>query len=170
MNDEQKVALAKRLASLTPQDFQAVISKAKGQRIRTNSRPIPKKTEAKFLTAMKLLRKGKNIKIPFKIEGHFDVSVGMEDNSDCVGTMHAKLNLKPGFLAEELRHHIQDAFWEADESDHKHLKEYHSLLTEAHDTYSILYEKVKEICENYGQDFFQYWESLINKAEIAINK
>lgn len=170
MNNEQKVALAKRLASLTPQDFQTVINTAKGQRIRSNSRPIPKKTEAKFLTAMKLLKKGRNIKIPFKIEGSFDVTVGMEDHSDCVGTMASKLNIKPSFLSEELRHHIQDAFWEADESDHKDLKAYHSMLTESFSIHSDLCEKVKETCENYGQDFCDYWESLLYKAELAINK
>ena len=122
------------------------------------------------MTAMKLLRKGKNIKIPFKIEGHFDVTVGMEDNSDNVGTMAAKLNLKPGFLSDELRHHLQDAFWEADEADHKDLRAYNSALTEAHDIHSNLYEKVKETCENYGQDFYSYWDNLLNKAEVALNR
>ena len=169
MNNEQKTALAKRLASLTPQDFQLVINTAKGQRIRSNSRPIPKKIEAKFLTAMKLLKKGNGIKIPFKIEGHFDVVVGMYDESDSVGTISADLHIKPGFLSNELRHHIQDAFWEADESG-KDLKDYHEALTEGHAFYEALYKKVEEACENYGQEFYEYWEGLMNKAEVALNK
>jgi len=167
MNNEQKTAIIKRLASLTPQDFRLIISTAKGQRIRTNSRPVPKKVEAKFLTAMKILKNGKKIKIPFKIEGHFDVLVGMYDESDSVGTMSADLRLKPGFLSEQLRHHLQDAFWEADESDHKDhkdLKAYHTALTKGHTLYEALYEKVKEACENYGQEFYEYWEALMHKA------
>jgi hypothetical protein len=168
MNDEQKTALARRLASLTPQDFQAVISTAKNQRIRTNKRPIPKKTEAKFLTAMKLLRKGKQIKIPIRIEGHFDVSVGMADDSDHVGTQGVKINLKSGFLGAEIKHHLVDAFWEADESDRKDLKIYHTALTDAQNLNSDLYDKVQEACENYGQDFFEYWENLLIKAELAL--
>jgi hypothetical protein len=168
MNDEQKTALARRLASLTPQDFQAVISSAKGQRIRTNQRPIPKKTEAKFLTAMKILRKGKQIKIPLRIEGYFDVSVGMADDSDHVTTRSVKLKIKSGFLGEEIKHHLLDAFWEADESDYKDLKIYHAALTDAQNLNSDLYEKVKEACENYGQDFFEYWENLLVKAELAL--
>ena len=170
MNDEQRTALARRLASLTPQDFHAVISTAKGRRVQTNSRPIPKKMESKFLTATKLLRAGKKIKIPFKVEGHFEVRVGMEDSSDCVGTMSADLKLKPGFLGESIRHHLQDAFWEADESDHKDLQAYHSVLTDSIAAYDALYEKVQETCENYGQDFYLYWESLLNKADTALSK
>lgn len=171
MNDEQQTALARRLASLTPQDFQSVLSAAKGQRVRTNQRPIPKKAESKFLTRFKALIKGKKLKIPFKLEGHFDVSIGLT-MGDSVDTESVKVTLKPGLFSDYpgIRDQLQEAFWEADESDPKELKEYRELLATGHNLYNELYQKVQETCESYGQEFYEYWDGLRIKADFALDK
>jgi len=174
VNDEFRTGLINRLASLSPQDFQSIINAAKGRRVRTNSKPIPKKLYAKMMTRAKLLVRGKTIKVPFKIEGHIEAKVGISDGH--CGTTDTKVQFKSGTFtndslapAQDLEHILYDMFWELDESEPQEMKEYHQSLANLNEVYDELCEMVEEACTSYGHDSYDFLENLWVEAEQELN-
>ena len=172
MNEEFRTGLINRLASLSPQDFQSVISAATGRRVRTNSRPIPKKLQSKMMTRAKMLKRRKKVKIPFKLEGYFEAELGIDDDNSHYGTDNVTLHTKESMLSGDLQleHALLDAFWEADESDPSEMKEYHKALSDGSAIYHELYDLAKEACHNYGHDLYDFMEDLFEQAEREAEK